>query len=121
MVGASESGPTLALVTTYVSDDEMRAGLATAKTLLKYAADCGVGASLATFSRHYSSLTKLLTVSAPDEAIVSFAKHREANPQTPISAFHFFPFGGFKKTADWANKVVAGNFEITDGGGLKVE
>jgi methylenetetrahydrofolate reductase (NADPH) len=96
-------------------------GLATAKTLLKYAADCGVGASLATFARHYSSLTRLLTVSAPDEAIVSFAKNKDANPQSPINAFHFFPFGGFKKTADWANKVAAGNFEITDAGGLKVE
>ncbi|MND04438.1 hypothetical protein D3C83_247030 [compost metagenome] len=63
----------------------------------------------------------MLTVSAPDEAIVSFARHKDANPQSPINAFHFFPFGGFKKTADWANKVVAGNFEVTSEGGLKVE
>jgi methylenetetrahydrofolate reductase (NADPH) len=96
-------------------------GLATAKTLLKYAMDCGVGASLAAFSKQYASLTKLLTVSAPDEAIVQFATYKEANPQSHINAFHFFPFGGFKKTADWANKIVAGNFEVTSDGGLKVQ
>jgi methylenetetrahydrofolate reductase (NADPH) len=96
-------------------------GLATAKTLLKYAMDCGVGASLTAFSKQYASLTKLLTVSAPDEAIVSFAKYKEENPQSHINSFHFFPFGGFKKTADWANKIAAGNFEVTADGGLKVE
>jgi methylenetetrahydrofolate reductase (NADPH) len=96
-------------------------GLATAKTLLKYAMDCGVGASLTAFSKRYASLTKLLTVSAPDDAIVAFAKHKEANPQSPINAFHFFPFGGFKKTADWANKIVDGKFELNAEGGLNVE
>jgi methylenetetrahydrofolate reductase (NADPH) len=96
-------------------------GLATAKTLLKYAMDCGVGASLTAFSKRYASLTKLLTVSAPDDAIVIFAKHKEANPQSPINAFHFFPFGGFKKTADWANKIADGKFELNAEGGLNVE
>jgi methylenetetrahydrofolate reductase (NADPH) len=95
-------------------------GLATAKTLLKYAMDCGVGASLQAFTKRYASLTKLLTVSAPDDIIVALAQHKERTPQSPVTAFHFFPFGGFKKTADWANKIVAGNFEITPEGGLTV-
>jgi len=96
-------------------------GLATAKTLLKYAMDCGVGASLTAFSKRYASLTKLLTVSAPDDSIVALAGERERNPKCHFSGVHFFPFGGFKKTADWANKIVAGNFEVTDDGGLKVD
>jgi len=96
-------------------------GLATAKTLLKYAMDCGVGASLTAFSKRYASLTKLLTVSAPDDSIVALARYKETTPESHFNALHFFPFGGFKKTADWANKVVAGNFELTDDGGLKVE
>jgi len=95
-------------------------GLATAKTLLKYAIDCGVGASLQAFSRRYASLTKLLTVSAPDSTIVALAGHKYRTPQSPLTGVHFFPFGGFKKTAGWANKIVAGNFEITDDGGLAV-
>jgi methylenetetrahydrofolate reductase (NADPH) len=96
-------------------------GLATAKTLLKYAMDCGVGASLTAFSKQYASLTKLLTVSAPDEAIVGLVRHKEATAGSHLQGVHFFPFGGFKKTADWANKVVAGNFEVTADGGLKVD
>ena len=51
-------------------------GLATAKTLLKYAMDCGVGASLAAFSKQYASLKKLLLVSAPDESVVALAVHK---------------------------------------------
>jgi methylenetetrahydrofolate reductase (NADPH) len=96
-------------------------GLATAKTLLKYAMDCGVGASLQAFSKRYASLTKLLTVSAPDDIAVSLAGHRERNPQSHISGVHFFPFGGLKKTADWANKVVAGEFDFNDEGGLTLK
>jgi len=96
-------------------------GLATAKTLLKYAMDCGVGASLQAFSKRYASLTKLLTVSAPDDIAVSLATHKEKNPQSHISGVHFFPFGGLKRTADWANKVVAGDFDLNGDGGLTVK
>jgi methylenetetrahydrofolate reductase (NADPH) len=95
-------------------------GLATAKTLLKYAMDCGVGASLQAFSKRYASLTKLLTVSAPDDIIVALAGHNEQTVGSPLTGVHFFPFGGFKKTADWANKVVAGEFEFDGEGGLRV-
>jgi methylenetetrahydrofolate reductase (NADPH) len=95
-------------------------GLANAKTLLKYAMECGVGASLQAFSKRYASLTKLLTVSAPDESIVALARHRESNAETRISGVHFFTFGGFEKTAVWANKIVAGDFEITEAGGLNL-
>jgi methylenetetrahydrofolate reductase (NADPH) len=95
-------------------------GLANAKTLLKYAMECGVGASLQAFSKRYASLTKLLTVSAPDESIVALARHKERTPQTHISGVHFFTFGGFEKTSAWANKIAAGDFEITDSDGLKV-
>ena len=96
-------------------------GLATARTLLKYAIECGVGASLQAFSKQYASFAKLLTVSAPDRAIVALARHREQAPETRINGVHFFTFGGFKKTAAWANKIVAGNFAITEHGGLKVD
>ena len=95
-------------------------GLATAKTLLKYAMDCGVGASLQAFSKRYASLTKLLTVSAPDDAVVAMVAHKDQMPTSPLSGVHFFPFGGLKKTADWANKVIAGDFELNNDGGLNV-
>ena len=95
-------------------------GLATAKTLLKYAMDCGVGPSLKAFSKRYASLTKLLTISMPDHMIVALARHKERAPESNIAGIHFFTFGGFQKTADWANKIVSGDFELTEDGGLKV-
>jgi methylenetetrahydrofolate reductase (NADPH) len=93
-------------------------GLATARTLLRYAMDCGVGASLEAFSKRYASLTKLLTISAPDETIVALAGYKERTSQTRLTGVHFFTFGGFEKTAKWANQIVEGNFEVTEHGGL---
>jgi len=80
-----------------------------------------VGASLTAFSKHYASLTRLLMVSAPDDSIYALAKHKEEVAGSHFAGVHFFPFGGFKKTADWANKIVAGNFEMTDDAHLKVD
>jgi methylenetetrahydrofolate reductase (NADPH) len=93
-------------------------GLASVKTLLKFAMDCGVGASLQAFTKRAASFTKLLTVSTPDTIVVGLARHREQNPQSHIGAVHFFPFGGFKRTAEWANKIASGNFEFAADDGL---
>ncbi|HVZ22390.1 MAG TPA: methylenetetrahydrofolate reductase [Vicinamibacterales bacterium] len=95
-------------------------GLAKASTLLKYALDCGVGPSLQAFSKHATQLSKLLTVSAPDEQLVALANYRAQNPQTLIQGLHFFPFGGLKRTTDWLAKLAAGEFEFTADGGLNV-
>ena len=96
-------------------------GLAKASTLLKYALDCGVGPSLAAFSKHATQLSKLLTVSAPDEQVVALANYRTQNPQTLIQGLHFFPFGGLKRTSDWLKKLADGDFAFTaDGNGLDV-
>jgi methylenetetrahydrofolate reductase (NADPH) len=95
-------------------------GLAKASTLLKYALDCGVGPSLAAFSKHATQLSKLLTVSAPDEQLVALAKYRTENPQTLITGLHFFPFGGLKRTTDWLKKLADGQFEFKADGGLDV-
>ena len=96
-------------------------GLATIKTLLKYALDCGVGPSLSAISKHAANLTKLLTVQTPDELLVGLAAYRTRNPQSLLSGIHFFPFGGLKRTADWLNKIADGRFEVSrDGSGLDV-
>jgi len=96
-------------------------GLASAKTLLKYAMDCGIGASVQAFAKRYASLTKLLTISTPDHAIVALARYREATPQSHLQGLHFFTFGGFSKTSEWANKIVSGRFELTEDGGITVD
>jgi methylenetetrahydrofolate reductase (NADPH) len=97
-------------------------GLATIKTLLKYALECGVGPSMHALSKHAASLTKLVTVAAPDELIVGLASYKARNTRTLMNGIHFFPFGGLKRTADWANKIVEGRFDLTAGGtGITVE
>jgi methylenetetrahydrofolate reductase (NADPH) len=88
-------------------------GLATIKTLLKYALDCGVGPSLHAISKHAANLTKLLTVQTPDELLVGLAAYKVQNPHTLLSGIHFFPFGGLKRTADWLNKIAQGDFDLT--------
>jgi methylenetetrahydrofolate reductase (NADPH) len=95
-------------------------GLATLKTLLKYAIDCGAGPSLAAVSRHATNLTKLVTVSAPDEVVVGLVKYRAQNPQSRLRGVHFFPFGGLKRTAEWLAKIAQGQFELTSKGGIEV-
>jgi len=96
-------------------------GLASPASLLKFALDCGVGASLEAFSKRAASLTKLLTVATPDDILIGLVRHKTQNPQSHLAGVHFFPFGGFKKTAAWINKVVAGQFELnSDGDGLSV-
>jgi methylenetetrahydrofolate reductase (NADPH) len=96
-------------------------GLAKASTLLKYAVDCGVGNSLQAFSKHATQLSKLLTVSAPDEQLVTLATYRKQNPQSAIRGLHFFPFGGLKRTTEWLAKLADGQFELTADGGLNVQ
>jgi len=95
-------------------------GLATIKTLLKYALDCGVGPSLHAVSKHAANLTKLLTVQTPDELLVGLAEYKTKNPSSRICGIHFFPFGGLKRTAEWVNKIIAGQFDVTGDGGIKV-
>jgi methylenetetrahydrofolate reductase (NADPH) len=96
-------------------------GLAKVSTLLKYALDCGVGPSLQAFSKHATQLSKLLTVSAPDEQLVTLANHRHQNPQSPIKGLHFFPFGGLKRTTEWLAKLADGQFEFTADGGINIQ
>ena len=95
-------------------------GLATLKTLLKYAIDCGAGPSLAAVSKHATNLTKLVTVSAPDEVVVGLAQYRQQQPQTRLRGVHFFPFGGLKRTAEWLAKIAQGDFELNGKGGFDV-
>jgi len=91
-------------------------GLASIRTLLKYAKDCGIGPSVQALTKRAGKFTKLLTVSAPDDIIIALARYKARNPQSRISNVHFFPFGGFERTADWANDIVDGRFEVTADG-----
>ena len=93
------------------------AGLATAKTLIRYARFCGVGPSLRAFSRNASGLLKLTTVSAPDALLAALARHKATDPECGIERVHFFPFGGIPRTAAWAYAAADGRVVMRPGGG----
>jgi methylenetetrahydrofolate reductase (NADPH) len=88
-------------------------GLATVQTLLRYAFECGVGASLHAFATRYRGIAQLLTVSAPDASLVALARYRDRTPDSHLAGIHFYTFGSFARTVRWANQVLAGNFEWT--------
>jgi methylenetetrahydrofolate reductase (NADPH) len=95
-------------------------GLATPTTLLRFAMDCGVGPSLQAFKKRAGRISRLLTVATPDNIIVGLAGYKSAHTESRVAGVHFFPFGGLRRTAEWANAIVAGNFDILDEDSLRV-
>jgi methylenetetrahydrofolate reductase (NADPH) len=76
-------------------------GPATIRTLAKYALMCGVGNSARLIRRQALNVSKLLTVSAPDDFVEDLARIAAEEPALGIAAPHFYPFGGFDKLLDW--------------------
>ncbi len=78
-------------------------GPANVGTLLRYAARCGVGASTKVISKYGLSITKLLNTAGPDKLIAGLAWDFDPEIHGTTRA-HLYPFGGFLKTAKWANE-----------------
>ena len=83
-------------------------GPATIKTLVKYAAMCGVGNSARFIRKQALNITKLLTVNTPDEFIEQLAVLHFDRPELGIAAPHLYPFGGFDKMFDWLTPKLRG-------------
>ena len=80
------------------------AGPASVKTLLRYAARCGVGASAKVMSKYGTSILNLLNTAGPDQIVEEFAASLDRTRHGDVTV-HFYPFGGVKKTADWIRNV----------------
>ncbi|MEM9287349.1 MAG: methylenetetrahydrofolate reductase [Pseudomonadota bacterium] len=70
-------------------------------TLLKYAAVCGVGASLKTLAQQRTLSAKLLAGYTPDALIESISHAVQAEQDLGIIGPHFFTFGSLKRTLNW--------------------
>ncbi|MCC5611696.1 methylenetetrahydrofolate reductase [Nostoc sp. CHAB 5834] len=77
-------------------------GPAGVKTLLRFAARCGVGASAKVMSKYGLSLTQLMGSAGPDRLIEDLAARVDPERHGPLS-LHFYPFGGIAKTAQWVS------------------
>jgi methylenetetrahydrofolate reductase (NADPH) len=76
-------------------------GPATIKTLVKYAAMCGVGNSARFIRKQAMNVTKLLSVNTPDDFVLGLADLHLNQPELRIAGPHLYPFGGFDKLFDW--------------------
>jgi methylenetetrahydrofolate reductase (NADPH) len=76
------------------------AGPATPATLMKFALRCGVGNSMRSLRGQIGRFGRLLTDTGPDDVLRGL---RSAPPSATasIAGFHFFPFGGLRKTGEW--------------------
>lgn len=76
-------------------------GPAGIKTLIRFAARCGVGASASVMKKYGVSLTNLIGSAGPDKLVDQFAANL-GKEHGPVR-LHFYPFGGLEKTVDWIN------------------
>ena len=75
-------------------------GPASVRTLLRFAARCGVRASASVMAKYGVSITKLLTTARPDALVSELAAG--IDPARHGEVFlHFYPFGGLARTAQW--------------------
>ena len=91
-------------------------GLASLKALIGHAKACGVGPSMRYLTRQARSVTRLLTVSAPDRLVTALAAYRATDPECGIHGVHLYPLGGLRKSARWVQSVIDGRFEFRDDG-----
>ncbi len=76
-------------------------GPATLKTLVKYAAVCGVGASAKFIRKQALNVTKLMSVNKPDGLVAGLADLKVNQPELGVTQAHLYPFGGFDRLFEW--------------------
>ena len=96
---------------------EIHAGIpgpATLKTLISYAASCGIGNSINFLSKQAMNITKLASTKTPDKLIADLAEYKIHNPSSKLIKLHFYAFGGIKKTSEWLNKICQSSLIINE-------
>ncbi len=86
-------------------DQPVRLGIpgpAGIKTLLRFAARCGVGASASVMAKYGLSITNLLGSAGPDKLVDTLAAGM--GPEHGRVRLHFYPFGGLKRTVEWISE-----------------
>ncbi len=83
------------------------AGPAKLQTLIKYAVSCGVGPSLRVLQKRAMDLTRLMLPYEPTDMVADLAAWTASNPDSLIDQVHFFPLGGIRTNAEWANARIA--------------
>lgn len=97
------------------------AGPASLVSLAKYAKLCGVNASVGMLAKAGGKLLQLVGQATPDGLITELAVGRTGWAEL-VRDLHYYPFGGFERTASWAGRVANGAFTLSrDGRGFTVQ
>jgi methylenetetrahydrofolate reductase (NADPH) len=88
------------------------AGPASLPELIRYAMQCGVGASLRGVLRGMGAMRNVAGLAtSPEQMLTSVARHAATHP-TRIVGVHFYSFGGAVETAGWLRAVGEGSVEM---------
>ena len=74
-----------------------------ARTLLAYAARCGVGTSAKALSAR-PAIARMLGGWSPNAVARALARERGRDSNTPLAGIHLFAFGGLTATAEWLRR-----------------
>lgn len=81
--------------------------------LIKFAMQCGIGASLNSLVKNMSAMGNLARLAtSPDEMLVGLVRGCAMRGTTRIVKPHVYAFGGVMATARWIRAVVDGSFEL---------
>lgn len=83
-------------------------GPANVRTLLRFAARCGVGASMKIMTKYGVSMTQLLNTAGPERLLEALARgfSREKHGRVRL---HMYPFGGVARTVEWTAATQSAN------------
>lgn len=95
-------------------------GPATIKTLFRFAQISGIGPSMRFVAKQAKNVAKLLTVQSPHLLLAGLAEGMANDEECLIQHFHYYPFGGFVKTATYADKIANGEITLLKKGGFDV-
>ena len=95
-------------------------GPATIKTLFRFAQISGIGPSMRFISKQARNVAKLMTVQSPHLLIAGLAEGMAADRDCLIRHFHYYPFGGFARTAAYAGAIADGRIDLLPKGGFDV-
>ena len=95
-------------------------GPATIKTLFRFAQISGIGPSMRFVAKQAKNVAKLMTVQSPHLLIAGLAEGMAADEDCLIRHFHYYPFGGFVRTAAYAGAIAEGRIDLLPKGGFDV-
>lgn len=81
--------------------------------LIKFAMQCGIGASLGSMMKNMSAMSNLARMATgADQMLMGLMRGCVATGTTRIVRPHFYAFGGVVATATWLRAVMDGSFEL---------